>query len=370
MRDGDRGVRAFFERVPSFFAALALLGGGVVALLGPADPVSAGADDGAIEQCNNQQNADAQTVLCSVVVVNNLTDDPTTTGSVVTINGGTPMTSPNLVTSVNQCNGSGNAGGSTVLCDVSITNNISQTGASAPTAATVNQCNDNQPDGLGNPTNPCVPFPATTTGATITQCNGSGNGGGLVSPSGCTASGTVSSSLPVTINQCNGSGNGGGGRVVCSATIQTFVVPAGGSTTAVPTTTGGGGSTTTDVGATTTDVGASTTDVGASTTDVGASTTDVGASTTDVGASTTDVGASTTDVGASTTDVGATTTDVGATTTDVGATTSGPGTPGTSAPSGPGLPTTGAFPWAAVFAALLLGLGSFLLVVGRRATRP
>ena len=296
---------------------LALLGGSAVALLGPADPVSAA--NVAVDQCNGVFNDDAQTILCTVAVENFLTDDPATTGSIVTLNGvSSPFSSGNLVTSVTQCNGSGNAGGSTVQCTVSVTNTITQSGASPPTDATVNQCNTDQ---LGTGPSPCVPFPATTSGATITQCNGSGSGGGLVPGSGCTAGGTVSSTLQVLINQCNGSGNGGGGKVICSATIQTIVDD-------------GSGPPTTAAGPTTTDVGVSTTDVGVSTTDVGVTTTDVGVTTTEAGAPTT-------------------------------------GGPGTSAPSGgPGLAGTGTDPWVAVFAALLLGLGSLLYVVGRRTVRP
>ncbi|HEY3073388.1 MAG TPA: hypothetical protein VGJ46_11290, partial [Candidatus Limnocylindrales bacterium] len=57
-----------------------------------------------------------------------------------------------------------------------------------------------------------------TTGATITQCNGSANGGTLVGLT-CTATGTRPSSHGVRINQCNGSANGGGALVICSANI-------------------------------------------------------------------------------------------------------------------------------------------------------
>lgn len=64
----------------------------------------------------------------------------------------------------------------------------------------------------------CDPFPATTTGAAITQCNGSANGGTLVGLN-CTAAGTSSASQILTINQCNDSANGGGGLVICSANI-------------------------------------------------------------------------------------------------------------------------------------------------------
>ncbi|MDP9482284.1 MAG: hypothetical protein M3P84_03575, partial [Chloroflexota bacterium] len=85
----------------------------------------------------------------------------------------------------------------------------------------VNQCVGSG-DGIANN---CNPFPATTTSATITQCNGSANGGTLVRLQ-CTASGTKSAVHGVRINQCNNSTNGGGALVICSASITNRVVSA------------------------------------------------------------------------------------------------------------------------------------------------
>jgi hypothetical protein len=208
-------------------------------------PRSASAADLAILQCNGVSNVGGLTVQCDVVVVNTLTGDPGTTGSVVTLNGGSPVASNDLVTSVDQCNGSGSGGGGTVNCTVTITNNISIGAPSPALAATVNECNDNQDtDGLSNAPNTCNPFPASTSGATITQCNGTGNGGGLVNVeplySHCTASGTVSASLPVTVNQCNGSANGGGSQVHCTVSMTTNVVD---TDVTIPPTTAPGGTT-------------------------------------------------------------------------------------------------------------------------------
>ena len=185
---------------------LTFAGMGGLTLFVPTAGVSAA--NVAVEQCNGVSNSGGLTVQCNVMVVNNLTDDPSTTGSMVTMNGAS-VESPDIVTSINQCNGSANGGGGTMLCTVTVVNNISVSGASGSTGATVNQCNDNQPDGLGTAPNVCTPYPAGTSGATITQCDGTGNGGGLVSPSGCTASGSVSAALSVTINQCNGSAKRG-----------------------------------------------------------------------------------------------------------------------------------------------------------------
>jgi len=231
-----RGRRA--KQTPLFLAFLAIVFASSVGLNGSwlFEPESASAANLSINQCNGVSNPGGLTVQCIVSVVNTLTDDPATSGSVVTINGGAPVASGDVVTVVDQCNGSANGGGGTLSCSVTVVNNIAISGGIAATGATVNQCNANQPDGLGTAPNPCTPSPATTSGATITQCNGSGNGGGLVSPSNCVASGTVSASLPVTINQCNGSANGGGSKVVCSTNMTTNLGPVPSTTTPASTT--------------------------------------------------------------------------------------------------------------------------------------
>jgi hypothetical protein len=124
------------------------------------------------------------------------------------------------VTKVTQCNSSINGGGGTLRCSVKVTNNFVNM-ATGATAATVNQCVGS---GGGITTN-CDPFPATTTGATVTQCNKSANGGTLVGLR-CTVTGTKPSSHGVRINQCNGSANGGGALVICSASIVNHRVSA------------------------------------------------------------------------------------------------------------------------------------------------
>lgn len=118
-----------------------------------------------------------------------------------------------LVTQVTQCNGSINGGGGTLRCSVRVIN--TWIGVSPhSTAGTVNQCVGSG----GGITTGCDPFPATTSGARVTQCNGSANGGTLVGLR-CSATGTKASSHTVRINQCNGSANGGGALVICSASI-------------------------------------------------------------------------------------------------------------------------------------------------------
>lgn len=188
-------------------------------------------------------------VICEVTVVNTITENGGS--AVVTVrecHGAANdaeascvtttdvLTEP--VTAVTQCNDI-LADGSTLECSVDVTNNFVGFDPS-PTAATVNQCVGSSQGGGINLI--CDPVQSTTS-ATITQCNGSGNGGGLVAGSTCTATGTQSSALAVTINQCNGSANGGGAFIVCSANIENNQVagptpaptpaPAGGSTPAV-----------------------------------------------------------------------------------------------------------------------------------------
>jgi MYXO-CTERM domain-containing protein len=125
---------------------------------------------------------------------------------------------------VDQCNAAINGGGGTLRCSVKVTNNfVGRSPGSA--AATVNQCVGSG-DGIANE---CDPFPANTTNATITQCNGSANGGTLVQLK-CTARGTKPSSNGVRINQCNGSANGGGALVICSTDLSNHRIAAAAAT--------------------------------------------------------------------------------------------------------------------------------------------
>lgn len=232
--------------------ALVLLAVGLLLLgsLGFATGASAANTAAATTTCSNSvDNAGGQGLICEVTIVNTITASGGT--AKVTIrecHGGagapTAACSNNttnltrLVTSVNQCNGSINGGGGTLRCSVRITNSFVGVTPGASTA-TKNQCVGSG----GGITTGCDPFPATTSGAAITQCNGSANGGTLVGLR-CTATGSAASAHRVTINQCNGSANGGGALVICSSNISNSIVsapastPAGGSTTG--TGTGGG----------------------------------------------------------------------------------------------------------------------------------
>jgi hypothetical protein len=210
-------------------AFLALAGGaGATTTIAPTTTCSNGVD-----------NTGGLGLICQVTVVNTITasggsakvtvrechgaaGNPQAACTVKT----TKLTAP--VTAVTQCNDAINGGGGTLRCSVRVTNNFIGLSPGA-TAATVNQCVGSG----GGITTGCDPFPATTTGATITECNGSANGGTLVGLT-CTATGTQSSAQGVKINQCNGSANGGGALVICSANISNVAAAATPSPGTIP----------------------------------------------------------------------------------------------------------------------------------------
>jgi len=109
-------------------------------------------------------------------------------------------------TEVNQCNGIANVGGQTVTCNVTITNNFT----GDPATSTQRVCTDTGP----GTTQTCN----TTTGTsiqTITQCNGSGSGGGGTVNCNVTIINNVSAGAALdliirTVTQCVDSGQGGG----------------------------------------------------------------------------------------------------------------------------------------------------------------
>ena len=201
-------------------SSLALASGATAANIAPTTTCSNGVD-----------NTGGLGLICEVTIVNTITGSGgTATVTVRECHGaaGDPeaacttdtMALSEPVTAVTQCNDSINGGGGTLRCSVEVTNDFVGVDP-APTAVTVNQCVGS---GDGETTG-CDPFPATTTGAVITQCNGSANGGTLVELT-CTATGTESAGLNVTINQCNGSANGDGSLVICSANIENNQVAA------------------------------------------------------------------------------------------------------------------------------------------------
>lgn len=212
--------------MPRSFAVLLACGILLLSSLALATSASA-ATIGPTTTCNNGVGNGGAT--CDVTVVNRITGTGGSatvtviecTGSAGVPNATCKTTTRNLsrlVTHVTQCNDSVNGGGGQLRCTVSVTNNFVGINPPRP-AVTVNQCVGSGESGAIGATILCDPFPATTTGAVITQCNGTGNGGTLVGLI-CTATGRQPTGYGVTINQCNGSTNGGGTLTVCSASIR------------------------------------------------------------------------------------------------------------------------------------------------------
>ena len=196
--------------------------------LGFASPASAATLAATTTCSNGVDDTPGLGLICQVTIINTITaSGGSATVTVRECHGaaGNPqaacktttrnLTSP--VTKVTQCNSAINGGGGTLRCSVKVTNHFIGVPVGA-TTATVNQCVGSG----GGITVGCDPFPATTSGAAITQCNGSANGGTLVGLT-CTATGTKSAQAAVIINQCNGSANGGGALVICSANVSNSV---------------------------------------------------------------------------------------------------------------------------------------------------
>ena len=231
-------MNQFFSlRRPSAVIAL-VLGVSLISTFFAINPTNSVAQT-SFSQCNGVDNVGGEAVECHYTVTNNLNGSVTSSRVVLTECHGAAndpptmvctssvSTSTDLVTAIDQCNGSGNGGGGTVLCEVDVINRI--TGTVTATAATVNQCNSSGTGGGTVPTTLCDPFPANTTGANVTQCNGSGNGGGGTMRVQCSvdSDSTTTSLLNVTVNQCNGSGNEGGATVTCRTGLTNIVTAAG-----------------------------------------------------------------------------------------------------------------------------------------------
>jgi len=200
-----------------------------------------------IAQCNNVDNTGGLGLSCDVTVTNNLDVSTGVASSTVIIKEchGAANTEPTcttsttsydaLTTSVNQCNYAANGGGASVICNVSITNNITGASTTGLSGATVDQCNGSGAEGTA-PTLNCDPLPASTSGATITQCNGSTNGGGAPDRVTCTVTpSTMSAQLAVSINQCNNTANGGGSVVTCTASLRNIALASAPTPTPTPT---------------------------------------------------------------------------------------------------------------------------------------
>ena len=176
-------------------------------------PVSAGTAAATTTCSNGVDNTPGLGLICQVTIVNTITGSggsakvtihechgaagaPTAACTTKT----TTLSAP--VTVVNQCNNSIGGGGGTLRCSVTVTSNFYGGIGPGATAATVNQCVRSG----GGITTGCDPFPANTTGAAITQCNDSANGGGaLVICSASLANNAVSGTPPPTGTASQGS---------------------------------------------------------------------------------------------------------------------------------------------------------------------
>lgn len=165
---------------------------------------------------------------------------------------GVPISAAPQSAPVNQCNddAASNVGGQGIRCTVTVANFLTSTGAidpSKPSTVTVTRCvGAAGPIGAGAGTCTTTTSTSTTPVTSVTQCNGSANGGGGVlsctvtmtntfagsaaaptsatvyqcvgsvitgtgAPGTCTPANTpgVTSVTAATVGQCNGSGNGG-----------------------------------------------------------------------------------------------------------------------------------------------------------------
>lgn len=204
-------------------------------------PASAAPVPGAVIQCNGVDNQGGRAVECDVTITNYLDVSTGVSSSVIEVRtcsnfageaptcSTVPASFPTATTVVDQCNGSGTGNGATVFCRVTVVNNI--IGNTTLSPATIRQCEGSGQGGGIEPTLNCNPLD-TTTGAAITQCNGSANGGGASRRVTCTVEpSTLSTALPVSINQCNGSA-AAGSLVTCNASLTHRILTAG---TVVPT---------------------------------------------------------------------------------------------------------------------------------------
>ncbi len=235
-----QGGRLFAMIVGALLIAFSVIG-----ILAPAGAQAASAG---ISQCNGRLSGALgaeSTITCDVTVDNyvdnGVTSSRTTVSLVCSLNpcSGTAVssTSPDVVTNVAQCNGSATQSAAVVICNVVIRNHISPN-PSAVTPATLNQCVGSSGAGTAD-----LCTIASTSGAPVTQCNGSVTGGGGGINCSMDTSSTVTAALPVSVNQCNGTATGGGSFLTCTVSLSNdnnvvgapITAPTAAPTTAVPT---------------------------------------------------------------------------------------------------------------------------------------
>ena len=171
-----------------------------VLLVGPLHGNAYAASNPAVNQCNGVDNVGGQAIACTVAVVNtvNLTTGVTTssvTGTVCEGAAHAPLTCTPWADSSNQLTSS------VTQC------NGSGSGGGGTVACSVSIVNN-------------ITGSATPTAVTVNQCNSSAEGGGTQPTLSCNP---IGSTTGAGVTQCNGSGNGGGGtmRVLCTVDPST-----------------------------------------------------------------------------------------------------------------------------------------------------
>ena len=134
---------------PAAVFAAVVFAAGLSAVVLETTATSASAAPIGFQQCNAHDKPYVTgaplSVTCSITITNNV---DASGGSAVTVVSRAcenddctgDVVTGNLINAVHQCNGSDNVGGSTMVCDVHIINNITLDSPSAATALTLNQC--------------------------------------------------------------------------------------------------------------------------------------------------------------------------------------------------------------------------------------
>ena len=111
---------------------------------------------------------------------------------------------------INQCNGVDNVGGQAIACTVAVVNNVNLI-----TGVTTSSLSGTVCEGAAHAPLTCTPWADSSNQLTssVTQCNGSGSGGGGTVACSVSIVNNITGSAtptPITVNQCNSSGEGGG----------------------------------------------------------------------------------------------------------------------------------------------------------------
>jgi hypothetical protein len=191
--DNYRSRPTFLRKLATLIGAVAIATFVAIAPLGAAESASAATP---FAQCNGVDNTPGLGITCNVTITNTF-DAATGVGSSVTV--------------LTECHGAANTAPSSCVTSTRSGNTV---------ISSVSQCNGSINGGGGTVicnvrvTNN-ITGASTVSGATVNECVGSGGGGGTEPTLACNPGGSSSGAV---VTQCNGSANGGGGsmRVRCS----------------------------------------------------------------------------------------------------------------------------------------------------------